>query len=348
MAVKMLTDEETAFFCEQLAMITEAGIPLADGVEILAEEAGDRRFKEIADLLLENMKSGDITLFDAMEKSGIFPVYAVKMVKIGSVTGRIEDALNGLSDYYSKRADLKQTIRSSVSHPLILLAMMTVVVIVLVVKVIPMFRDIFSQFDDAAASAVEDSVSFAYSMGAAVMIVLAAVLAAALITALMMKFPATRRWLSKLFSNFILTRKMSEAMAMADVTSAMSMMAECGISPEQSLELAEELTDNKLVKNRIRSCGKMVLDGEYFADAVKSSELLPGIYAHSLKVAYRSGAIDPAWRKISSRFEQECDRMIYGAVSLIEPVIIAVLAVIIGSVLLTVMLPLTNIMTGIG
>lgn len=348
MAVKMLTDEETAFFSEQLAMIMEAGIPLADGIEILAGDAGDKRFSEISGLLMECMRGEDITLFDAMEKSGIFPPYAVKMVRIGSVTGRIEDALNGLSEYYSKRAELKQTVRSSVSHPLILLAMMTAVVVVLVIKVIPMFGDIFSQFDESAAKAVESSVSFAYRMGTAVMIILVAVLAIALVTVLLMRFPAPRKFLSGLFSNFILTKGLSEAMAMADVTSAMCMMAECGISPEQSLELAAEIPDNKTVKKRVKNCEKMVLDGEYFADAVRSSELLPGVYAHTLKVAYRSGSIDSAWRKISRRFGQECDRRIYGAVSFIEPVIIAVLAVIIGSVLLTVMLPLTNIMTGIG
>ncbi len=348
MAVKILTDEETAFFSEQLAMIIEAGIPLADGIEILAGDAGDKRFKEIAETVLSRMKDDDATLFDAMDKSGIFPGYAVKMVRIGSVTGRIEDTLNGLAEYYSKRAELKQTIRSSVSHPLILLAMMTVVVIVLVIRVLPMFRDIFSQFDDTAAAAVEDSVSFAYNMGTAVMVILIAILVMILAAALLMRFPASRKKLLRLLSNFVLTRGISEAMAMADVTAAMSMMAECGISPEQSLELVRDITENKNVKERIKNCESMVLNGEYFADALKNSELLPGIYAHSLKVAYRSGSIDQAWRKISSRFGQECDRRIYGAVSFIEPAIIAVLAVMIGSVLLTVMLPLTNIMSGIG
>lgn len=348
MAVKMLTDDETAFFCEQLAMIMESGIPLADGIEILAEDAGDQKFREVSDLLQESMKDGDVTLFDAMEKSGVFPNYAVKMVRIGSVTGRLEDALNGLSDYYSKRSDLRQTIKSSVSHPLILLAMMTVVVIVLVIEVIPMFRDIFSQFDDEAAAVVEGSVSFAYNIGTAIMIALIAILVITLITALLMKIPSSRKVLSKLFSNFILTKGLSESIAMADVTSAMCMMAECGISPEQSLELSEGLTENKIVRERIKDCGKRVLDGEYFADAVRKSELLPGIYAHSLKVAYKSGSIDSAWKKISSRFGQECDRKIYGAVSFIEPVIIAILAVMIGSLLLTVMLPLTDIMTSIG
>lgn len=347
MAVKMLTDEETAFFCEQLAMLMEAGIPLADGMAVISEEGSDRRFKEISGTLAEYM-NGEVTLFDAMEKVGIFPSYAVKMVKIGSVTGRLEDSLKGLADYYSKRADLRQTVKSSVSHPLILLAMMTVVVIVLVIKVIPMFRDIYAQFDDSAAAMVDESVSFAYNLGTGVMIALVVVLGVTLVTAALMQIPSARRSLTKIFTNFVLTKSLSESMAMADITNALSMMAECGISPEQSLELAAGLTENKNILSRIKGCEKMVLDGEYFADALKSSKLLPGIYAHSLKVAYKSGSIDSAWEKISLRFGQECDRKIYGAVSFIEPAIIGILAIIIGSVLLTVMLPLMDIMSHVG
>lgn len=347
MAIKMLTNEETAFFCEQLAMILEAGVPIADGIEVLSEDAGDKRFKEISDTLVKLMNE-DMTIFDAMDKSGIFPDYAVKMVKIGSITGRLEDTLNGLAGYYSKRAELRQTVKSSVAHPLMLLAMMTVVIVVMVIKIIPMFRDIFFQFDDSAAAAVEGSISFAYSIGIGVMITLAAVLVIALVAVLMMKIPSARKGMYSFASNFILTRGLSETMAMADVTNAISMMASCGISPEQSLELVYDLTANKLVRKRIKECEKLVLDGEYFADAIAKSKLLPSIYAHSLKVAYKSGAFDAAWQKIGERFTQECDRKIYGAVSFIEPVIIGILAVIIGSVLLAVMLPMTDIITTIG
>ena len=347
MAVKILTNEETAFFCEQLAMILEAGISIADGIEVLSDDAGDKRFKEISDTLVSLMNE-DMTVFDAMDKSGLFPDYAVKMVKIGSLTGRLEDALKGLADYYAKRAELRQTIKSSVAHPLMLLAMMTVVIVVMVIKIIPMFRDIFFQFDDSAAAAVEGSIKFAYNIGLGVMIVLAAVLIITLLVVVLMKIPSARKGLKSFASNFILTRGLSEAMAMADVTNAISMMASCGISPEQSLEMVQGLTVNKNVQKRISECEKLVLDGEYFSDAISKSKLLPSIYAHSLKVAYKSGSFDSAWQKIGERFTQECDRKIYGAVSFIEPVIIGILAVIIGSVLLAVMLPMTDIITTIG
>ena len=315
MSLKILTNEETAFFCEQLAMILEAGIPVADGLEVFAEDSGDKRFREISNILTEHMSSDDSALFTAMEKSRIFPDYAVKMVKIGSVTGRLEDTLSGLSDYYSKRAELRQTVKSAVSHPLLLLAMMTAVVVVMVIKV---------------------------------MVILLAALAVTLVIAVLMQVPAARRKLYGAFTNFVLTGKMSEAVAMADVTGAMSMMTACGIAPEQTLELAAELTENKAVKRRIKDCETMVLDGEYFADAIGKSKLLPSIYARSLKVAYKSGAFDAAWKKIDERLSLECDRKIYSAVSFIEPVIIGILAIIIGAVLIAVMLPMTDIITSIG
>lgn len=347
MKQKLLTNEEVSYFCEQLGMIIEAGIPLTDGLETLAEEADDPRLKDISSQL-NNSMSEDITLAAAMEKIGLFPDYAVKTVKIGLVTGRLETTLKGLAEYYEKRADIRSTVKSAFSHPLLLLAMMTVVVIIMVVKIIPMFRDIFFRFDDSAAAAAESSVDFAYKLGIGLMVVLAAVLVIAVVIAVLSAVPKTRRMLSNAGSNLIFTRGISEAVAMADITSALSMMAECGISPEESLELAEGLTNNKRISARLSECEKLVLGGEGYADAIRKSKLLNSMDAHSLRSAYKAGTFDTAWRKISERCSSECDRRIYGAVSLIEPIIIGVIAIIIGALLLAVMLPMTDIISTLG
>lgn len=344
---KPLTNEEVAYFCEQLGMMIEAGIPLADGLEALAQEADDQRLKEVAEQLCTAMNE-DITLAAAMERLGIFPDYAVKTVKIGLVTGRLENTLKGLSEYYEKRADIRSTVTSAFSHPLLLLAMMTVVVIVMVVKIIPMFRDIFFRFDESAAAAAESSVDFAYKLGIVLMTVLLAVLVIAAVTALLSAFPKTRKALYGAGTNFIFTRKISESVAMADVTSALCMMAECGISPEESLELAKGLTGNRRISARLDECEKLVLEGEGFADAVKKSGLLNPMDSHSLRSAYKAGTFETAWRKISERCRNECDRRIYGAVSLIEPIMIGIIAVMIGSLLLAVMLPMTDIISSLG
>jgi len=347
MKQKPLTNEELSYFCEQLGMLLEAGIPLSDGLEELSEESENSSLRDVSRLLCEIM-SNDVTLFSAMEKTGLFPDYAVKTVQIGTVTGRLEDILKGLARYYEKRADIRISIKSAFSHPLLLLAMMTVVIIVMVVKIIPMFRDIFFRFDESAAAAAESSVNFAYRLGVVIMAVLAVVLAAAAVIAVLSVIPKTHRFLEHFGSNFLLTRKISEAIAMADITNAISVMAECGIAPEESLELIKGLTENKRVLTKIDECEKLVLNGESFPDAIRKSKLLGSMDAHSLKSAYKSGSFDTAWRRISERCSDECDRRIFGAVSLIEPVIIGVIAVIIGAILLAVMLPMTDIISSVG
>lgn len=225
---------------------------------------------------------------------------------------------------------------------------MTVVVIVMVVKIIPMFRDIFFRFDESAAAAAESSVDFAYRLGIILMIILIAVLVIVAVTAVLSAFPKTRKALYGAASNMIFTRKISEAIAMADVTGALSMMAECGIPPEESLELVKGLTDNRHVSEKLSECEKLVLEGEGFADAVKKSKLLNPMDSHSLRSAYKAGTFETAWRKINERCRNECDRRIYGAVSLIEPIMIGIIAVIIGSLLLAVMLPMTDIISSLG
>lgn len=345
--IKRLNDEEAAFFFEQLGMILEAGIPVADGLEIFTEDSDDEEFKKVS-LIITGLMNEDLTLAEAMEKSALFPDYSVKMVKIGVVTGRLEEVLKGLSDYYSKRVALKSEIRSSVSHPLLLLAMMTVVMVVMVVTVIPMFEDIFTQFDESVAALLGESVVYAKNTGLIVMIILIAVLLISLLTAIFMKIPGFGKKLRGFFSSFIITRGLSEDMALSDVVNALSIMAACGISPEQSLELALTITENKRVLKRLSECERMVLEGEYYADALGKSMLIPTVYAHSLKVAYKSGSFETAWSKTAQRLSEKCDKRINTAISFIEPIIIGILAVIIGAVLLAVMLPMTNIMTAVG
>ena len=347
MRSKIMTDEETAFFCEQLAMIMESGVPLADGLADFAAESGDDEFIKTVGSL-SGFTDGSMTLSAAMDKAGNFPAYAVKTIKIGETTGRLEDVLRGLSDYYIRRSDIRMTIKSAVVHPMLLLGMMTAVVVILVMKIIPMFREIFEQFGDTSAGTAAEGIEFAARTGTAVMFVLIAVLLISVIVYILAKNPQTVQKLSEIMANMPIMRGISEAVAMANITGAVSMMTSCGIHPEETLELASGLTNNKRVSARLSDCEKMVLEGEYFAEAVKKSGLLPPVYARPLRSAYKAGSFDTAWKKISERYESECDRKITGAVSFIEPLIIGVLAVITGIILLTVMLPLAQMMTAVG
>lgn len=344
---KRLTSDEIAYFCEQLSLVLNAGMSFADGFEILCEDMEDKKMMALCSAMRNDMNE-EKTLSQAMEDSKAFPEYAVKTVMIGEMTGRLEKVLQGLAEYYEARAEMARTVRSSVLHPLMLLVMMTAVIIVLITLVIPMFGDIFSQFDSSVGETVNSTIRLAYGVGTAMLIVLLVIIAASVIVALLSRIPATKQKLSNFVSAFPLTKKMARRFSLSKVSDAISMMVASGISPDEALENAAKLIDDKQLSSKLLECRKKVLDGEYFADVISTAGIFPSIYARSLKIAYSSGSFEQAWKKLADQCGDEAMETATNLVAFIEPAIVIVLTTVIGAILLTVMIPLMNIMSVLG
>lgn len=345
--IRKLTSDETSYFCEQLALMLNAGMPLGEGFEILCGDIEDKKIMSLCRSMLEDLNGGK-TLSQAMENSRAFPEYAVKMTSIGEMTGRLENVLNGLSEYYADRAEMARTIRSAVLHPLMLLVMMTVVIIVLITLVIPMFGEIFSQFDSSVGETVKGAVNLAYGVGTTMLIVLLALIAVSVIIAVLSKIPGTRRKLANFIAVCPFTKKMSRRFSLSKVSDAVSMMVSSGIAPDEIMENAAKLVDDKKLSLKLLDCRRRVLDGEYFADVISTAGIFPAMYARSLKIAYSSGSFEKAWKKLADQCGEAAMDSASGIVAFIEPAIVIALTTVIGAILLTVMIPLMNIMSVLG
>lgn len=344
---RKLNSDEVSFFCEQAALILNAGITLSDGVEILREDNEDKSMDMLCTAMLNDLNKSE-PLSVAMENTKMFPEYAVKMVKIGEMTGRLENVLRELSSYYSSRAEITRTVRSSVLHPLMLLVMMTAVIVVLITLVIPMFGEIFSQFDSSIGETVSGTVDLAYGVGTAMLIVLLVIIAVCAVIAILSQIPSAKRSLANFVSVFPLTRKMSKRFSVSKIADAISMMVASGISPDEALENAAALIDDKRLSNKLLECRQKVLDGEYFADVISSAGIFPAMSARSLKIAYSSGSFEEAWSKLAAQCGDAAMESASNIVAFIEPAIVIILTTVIGAILLTVMIPLMNIMSVLG
>lgn len=341
---KRLNFEQTAFFFEQLWLMVNTGMQMDDGLEILSEDIDDKNLSAICHFLSEKTDTGT-SIADAIAETGVFPQYAVRMTEIGCMTGKLDETLKGLSEYYEGRAEMERTVRYAVFHPCMLLVMMTVVMVILVVKIIPMFTEIFAQFDTGIGSAVQDIVTIACGAGEVILVILLALIA---FLAVIVLVPPVKRAMLKFASVFPLTRGISRTMAQAKLADAMCLMITSGIDPEEALEHCTSLITDKKLSAQIKDCLEMVKKGEYFSDAIGKSGMFPKIHARSLKMSYTSGSFETVWRKLSRRANEDAQRTVANLLSLVEPAIVLLLAVMIGSVLLTIMIPLMNIMSALG
>ena len=151
------------------------------------------------------------------------------------------------------------------------------------------------------------------------------------------------------FINYVKCRsKIALAVANRRFTAVLSLTLKCGMELEKGMELAKELVDNEKVAERISRCSEQLQVGESYYQSMKDTGLFSGFYIQMIKVGSRSGHLDSVMEEISGDYEEAADASIDNMIARFEPTIVAVLAVSVGLVLLSVMLPLVGVLSAIG
>ena len=302
---------ETALFCSQVALILQSGI-----------------------------------LYEAVRQAGVFPEYMVNMIQIGETSGKLEEVMHSLAAYYEREDNLKNSVRGAVAYPLVLVAMMCVVVGILVAKVLPVFDKVFRELGSEMPAVSVTIMSVGVVVGKVVLVLLALVVVGLIGMAVWSR--AKGRGMTALFSHFFLTRKLSAKIASGRFASVASMMLSSGYDTDKMLELIPTVLDDQAVIEKVERCRREIGDGRNFAQAVGVAGIFSGVYSKMISIGYTTGSLDSVMGKLASLYEEEIDRSLESFVSIIEPILIAVLSVVIGAVLLSVMLPLMGIMSSIG
>ncbi len=342
-----LTNNELAAFFEQMAMILHSGISPIEGIAIMKDDAYTREGGILLQKIYEGIEESG-SLYTSLSESGVFPSYALQLIHIGEETGHLENVMSSLSGYYQREEEVKQNIKSAVSYPLIMLGMMFIIILILIMKVLPMFNQVFVQLggEMSGFSLVLMNIGTTLSNYSFVFIVILLLIAAAL---LYFNFsPSGIRARGKAAAHFFLTRELIEKMAVSKFAAGMSLTLGSGLNAIESLQMAEQLISHPVIKQRIQACQNSMNDGIDFSEALSESGIFSGIYSKMASIGYKTGALDILMEKISIQYEDEINQRMNRLISILEPTLVAVLSVIVGLILLSVMLPLLGIMTNIG
>ncbi|MCL2538818.1 MAG: type II secretion system F family protein [Oscillospiraceae bacterium] len=341
--MKKLSYAYISALCVELHLIVKAGIPIGEGVKLLADGERNKEISSVLDKIASNMETGE-EFPDALRNTGSFPEYLCEMVEIGVKTGYQEEVLKSLSEYYESQDQLNRSIRNAIAYPSVLLVMLLFVAAILVTQVLPIFSDVYSQLGSempALAASIMRAGAWLSSYRVLVLILLAAVAAAGVF---LVKAPNARK---KLFASGRKPESLSGKIATARLSLAMSMTMQSGLDTGESLAMAKRLTENVYAIKRIDACRQLVDAGKPFASAAGESDLFPPTYSRMLEIGVRTGTADAAMAEIARRSELAATAEIDRVIGLIEPTLVIVMSVFIGAILLAVMLPLTGIMSAL-
>lgn len=172
---------ELSGFCSQMAMILHSGISPLEGITIMLEDSTSDREKDILQQILDTLQeTADFSL--SLKETGLFPSYLVHMVQIGEETGTLDEVMSALSEHYEREDSIAKSIRNAVTYPMIMIGMMLVVILVLLVKVMPIFNQVFVQLgtEMTGFSGALMHIGNAISRYSVVLVILLAAIAAAL------------------------------------------------------------------------------------------------------------------------------------------------------------------------
>ncbi|MGN1089538.1 MAG: type II secretion system F family protein, partial [Huintestinicola sp.] len=304
------------------------------------DEANELLEKVINSLSMEN------PLYKALEETGVFPVYCIKTVMAGELSGRLFEALSAMSEYYEKDEKLREDVKSAVVSPIIMLVIASAIIAVLIIKVLPMFGQIFADFNPEVYQSISRSIRISAAAGTVMLVLcLIAVLFFTVLYAVWNR--GGNSTAGKAAADFPITKSTFEAVSMARFAGAVSMMIDSGLTAAEALENVKGISGNYNIEKKIELCSELVMNDVPLSDAIEKSELLPVFYAQTLRVSYRSGAFDTAWKKISDKLNNEADTRIKKLIGASEPVLAAILTADAAVIMLTVMIPLMNIMSAI-
>ncbi|MBC5732809.1 type II secretion system F family protein [Lawsonibacter hominis] len=338
-----LDDDTLSLFCSQLSLMLQAGIGVEEGAALLAGDADEPGQRTLLAGLRAGLDRGE-PLSQALEATGGFPDYLLRMVEIGQASGRLDQVLAALGRYYARQADTRRALRRAVAYPAVMAVLIAVIFLVLVARVLPVFQQVFVQLGVELSPVAAALLRFG-SAGQAVTAAAAVVLAlCALLLVWLLRAQTGAAALSGLFAR----TRAARALGRSWFASAMAMMLSSGVPLDEAMERTAGLLAGSPLAAPLADCRARMEQGEPFRKAVEQAGVLSGLSAGLLSAGERAGRTDQAMEELSQRCRQEADQALEQLLGRFEYALVAALCAAVALVLLSVMLPLLGVLSAVG
>ncbi|HED24703.1 MAG TPA: type II secretion system F family protein [Firmicutes bacterium] len=334
-------------FCRQFSTMLKAGIPVLPSLRILSARFENKNLRRHLEKTVSRLEDGR-TLADSLGgRESPFPSLLVNMVDAGETAGILDDILARLADYYEKQHDLEEKIRSACAYPLFVLGVACAVVLVMLFFVLPQFESIFHSFGLEMPLFSRLLLRSALLARTLWPLLLPAILAVPLILVLALKREKYRLFFDRLRLRIpiygpIYTRTMASRFALT-----LGTLLGGGLSLHQSLQLAEKVTGNRVISQEIRELRKALQGGETIAGPMERCAIFPALLVEMVRIGETGGTLEHALSQASAFFERESDYLIRRLSTILEPFLLLLISIFVGTLVYSVLSPMYQIFQNI-
>ena len=334
-------------FTKQLATLLNSGIKLTESLSVLTLQTSDVRFKNAITDIRDRVVTGE-SFTDALKDYGdYFDVIYVSMVRVGEVTGSLSQSLSTIANFMEKRRRVESKVMTAMIYPIVLISFCLVAVLILTTTVIPKIAEQIARTGQELPWITRQLMNVSYILTSWwLLVVIVAIFG--LVWALKRSLRTERG--AYLRDKFILSLPLFGPLIKQRVVSrfasTLSTLLGSGLAMAESLRVVAEVTGNSLMKRAVQQSRERILAGADIATPLRDSGVIDPATAHMVAVGEKSGELEKMLKNISENLESSTDVVIERLSAAVEPIIIIVMAAIIGVIAYATILPILEVSSG--
>lgn len=340
--------KDITIFCKQFYSILTAGVTVIDGLRMVQDQTENKYLRQALYNVMVSVEKGD-SLADAMEmEKKIFPSLLIHMVAAGEATGNLEIAFDRICTQFDKDMKLASMVKSAMIYPIVVLVVAVAVVIVLLTTVIPNFQQTFDQMGEELPMLTQAVIGASDFVLNNLPVVLGVLLFLILFLSIGRKTEPGKQITSRISLKIPMFRNFSVKNAAAKFSMTMSTLIVSGVPLVEALDIVANVIENRVIRAAVKGCREEVMQGIPMSEPLEASRIFPPMVTHMLKIGEETGTTEQMLDKVAEYYESEVEEATKRLTTAMEPMIIVVLAIVVGGVVGAIMMPMLSIYQNAG
>lgn len=337
---KKVSPKEIVVLTRQLSTMIDAGLPLIQGLEVLASQQENKTFKKILQDTKSDVESGS-TFADALKKHPKqFDRLFCNMIAAGETGGILDDVLKRLADYMEKALRLKRKVKGAMTYPIIVLSISALVIGVILIFVIPVFEQMFADFGGALPVPTQMVVNLSNFVKSYFPLIIGVLVVMVFLFKKYYNTKKGRRVVDRLILKSPVFGPLLKKVAVSKLTRTLGTLIDSGVPILETLNVAAGTAGNKIVEEAIYNVRSSISEGRTIAQPLGESGIFPAMVVQMISVGETTGALDQMLNKIADFYDEEVEAAVDALTSMIEPFMIVFLGGIVGSIIIAMYLPI--------
>jgi type IV pilus assembly protein PilC len=342
---KSVNAKNLAVFTRQFSVMIDAGLPLVQCLEILGTQEEDKNFAGVILATRSDVESGS-SLADAMKKHPkTFDPLFTNMIAAGEAGGILDTILKRLATYIEKAVKLKGQVKSAMVYPIAVIVIATVVVGVILWKVIPTFANLFAGLGADLPMPTRIVIALSNGMVRFMPFIIVGIVGGAFGFKSYYSTSGGRKTIDAITLKMPILGLLMRKIAVARFCRTLSTLLASGVSILEALDITARTSGNAIVEDAILTTRKSIEGGETIAQPLRETAVFPPMVVQMISVGEATGALDTMLGKIADFYEEEVDTAVAGLLTLLEPLMIALLGGIVGGIVIAMYMPIFSLIS---